>query len=226
MKKRLKEYFGYKVEASDGSLGMVHDFLFDDAQWAVRYLVVDTTGWWPGGRKVMLSPPAFSAVPEAAARHFQVRLTRSEIQEAPSVDPEKPVTREDEERMAAHYRWPAYWADLINAVTGAPEVRGPGYGLHRAKDILGFSVETVDGFVGHVTDMLVSLPDWQIRDLAIRAGGLIPRDMVWLEPAAIQTADWVNRGLMLNLHLRDVEGAPPGPPESPYQEGEGIPRQF
>ena len=32
---------GYAIAASDGQIGTVSDFLFDDASWLVRWLVVD-----------------------------------------------------------------------------------------------------------------------------------------------------------------------------------------
>src|SRR5690606_18783071 len=41
---------GYDIHASDGSIGHVQDFVFDDESWSIRYLVVDTVNWWPGGR--------------------------------------------------------------------------------------------------------------------------------------------------------------------------------
>ena len=44
---------GYAIAASDGRIGTVSDFLFDDASWLVRWLVVDT-GKWLSGRKVLL----------------------------------------------------------------------------------------------------------------------------------------------------------------------------
>ena len=46
---------GYAIEASDGRLGTVCDFLFDDTSWLVRWLVADT-GTWLSGRKVLLPP--------------------------------------------------------------------------------------------------------------------------------------------------------------------------
>jgi hypothetical protein len=39
---------GYKIEASDGTIGSVSDFLFDDRTWKVRWLVVDTGNWLTG----------------------------------------------------------------------------------------------------------------------------------------------------------------------------------
>jgi hypothetical protein len=46
---------GYAIEASDGRLGTVSDFLFEDTSWMIRWLVVDT-GHWLSGRKVHLPP--------------------------------------------------------------------------------------------------------------------------------------------------------------------------
>ncbi len=33
---------GYAIEAKDGTIGNIADFLFDDRTWLVRWLVVDT----------------------------------------------------------------------------------------------------------------------------------------------------------------------------------------
>ena len=46
---------GYALRAMDGLIGKVDDFYFDDEDWRIRYLVVDT-GKWLSGRKVLISP--------------------------------------------------------------------------------------------------------------------------------------------------------------------------
>ncbi len=46
---------GYHIQATDGDIGHVADFLLDDHSWGIRYLLVDTTSWW-AGRKVLVSP--------------------------------------------------------------------------------------------------------------------------------------------------------------------------
>ena len=38
---------GFTIEASDGGIGSVVDFLFDDTSWKVRWLGV-TPLWWTG----------------------------------------------------------------------------------------------------------------------------------------------------------------------------------
>jgi hypothetical protein len=55
MLQSIKQFYGIKLGASDGDIGHVKDFYFDDRNWAVRYLIADT-GTWLSGRKVLLSP--------------------------------------------------------------------------------------------------------------------------------------------------------------------------
>jgi len=57
---------GYAIEAQDGRLGTVSDFLFEDAAWMIRWLVVDTGHWLPG-RKVLL-PPSVLGQPDWQSR--------------------------------------------------------------------------------------------------------------------------------------------------------------
>ena len=54
----LKQIRGHKLAASDGAIGHVKDFYFDDKTWAIRYVVADT-GNWLTGRLVLLSPYSF-----------------------------------------------------------------------------------------------------------------------------------------------------------------------
>ena len=51
MLRSLKDLRGYAIRASDGVIGKVDDFYFDDETWAIRYLVVDTGTWrCPAGK--------------------------------------------------------------------------------------------------------------------------------------------------------------------------------
>jgi uncharacterized protein YrrD len=46
---------GFAIEARDGKIGTVSDFLFDDRSWKIRWMVVDTGGWLTG-RKILVHP--------------------------------------------------------------------------------------------------------------------------------------------------------------------------
>lgn len=51
-----KEVNGYHIDATDGEIGHVKDFIIDDHTWAIQYLEVNTRNWWPGKKVLMFSP--------------------------------------------------------------------------------------------------------------------------------------------------------------------------
>jgi len=89
MLRSLEELHGYTIHATDGDIGTVHAFLFDDKTWAIRYLVVDTGAWLPG-RQVLLSPVALGQ-PDWEGQFFPVKLTTEQVQNSPDIDTEKPA---------------------------------------------------------------------------------------------------------------------------------------
>ncbi len=99
---------GYAIDASDGRLGTVSDFLFDDASWLVRWLVVDT-GKWLSGRKVLL-PPSVLGHLDRERGAFSVRLTMQEIKDSPDIDTDRPVSRQMESHLYDYYGWNPYWS--------------------------------------------------------------------------------------------------------------------
>ena len=74
---------GFHVQATDGGIGHVEDFLVDEG-WAVRYLVVDTSNWL-GGKSVLIPSSAVEKV-NSPDKKIMIRLTRAEIEGSPSVD--------------------------------------------------------------------------------------------------------------------------------------------
>src|SRR4029079_19349313 len=103
MLRSIKQLYGNKLGASDGEIGHVKDFYFDEQNWAVRYLVADTGSWLPG-RQVLISPPSLARV-DQAGKVLNVNLTRKQIENSPSIESHKPVSRQYEEDYHRYYRW-------------------------------------------------------------------------------------------------------------------------
>ena len=72
---------GYHIEAGDGEIGRVEDFIVDDRTWAIRYLDVDTRNWWPG-KKVLVSPAWIDKVSWPDSKVY-VDLSREAIKNGP-----------------------------------------------------------------------------------------------------------------------------------------------
>jgi hypothetical protein len=89
------------IQARDGSIGYVDDFLIEDEQWNMLYLVVDTGTWLPG-RKVLISPQWIKKIHWVEAT-VDVDLSRETIKNSPEYDPSRPLDEEYESRLAEYY---------------------------------------------------------------------------------------------------------------------------
>ena len=72
---------GHHVQATDGEIGHVEDFILDDELWAIRYLIVNTHNWW-AGKKVLISPRWVERV-SWSERKVIVNLSRETIKRSP-----------------------------------------------------------------------------------------------------------------------------------------------
>ncbi len=102
---------GYHVQAVDGEIGHVSDFIIDDDNWSIRYLVVDTRNWLPG-KKVLVSPRWIERVSWPESKVF-ANLSREAIQESPEYTDEFLLTRDYETELHRHYNLEGYWVDEL-----------------------------------------------------------------------------------------------------------------
>jgi hypothetical protein len=96
----------YHVHAFDGSIGHIENFLIDDADWGIRYLIVDTRNWL-AGQEVLLSPYAITTISWADHR-VMIDLTREQVKKSPPWNPVEVIDQTYEERLHSHYGWPGY----------------------------------------------------------------------------------------------------------------------
>jgi hypothetical protein len=102
-----REVIGYHIQATDGDIGHVSDFILDDEIWQIRYLVVDTGNWLPG-RRVLISPAWIDDV-SWREKSVVVNLSQESIKHSPEYNPAEPVNREYEVRLYDFYGRPKYW---------------------------------------------------------------------------------------------------------------------
>jgi hypothetical protein len=105
----------YHVRASDGDIGHVDGMLVDDATWAVRYLIVDTSNWWQG-HQVLVAIQWIADVSWVDSK-ISVKLTRQAIKDAPAYDPASAPDRAHEARLHEHYGRAGYWAEDVRRET-------------------------------------------------------------------------------------------------------------
>jgi uncharacterized protein YrrD len=108
------EVTGYHLQALDGEIGHIDDFVIDDETWAIRYLLVGTKNWWPG-KKVLVSPQWIERVSWKEAKVF-TNLSRETIKASPPFSEDSLLTRDYETGLYHHYNRKAYWIDERVAV--------------------------------------------------------------------------------------------------------------
>jgi uncharacterized protein YrrD len=176
----IQQRYGEKLRATDGEIGHVRDFYFDDKNWTVRYLVADT-GRWLTGRQVLISPHALGHLcPNGEV--LLVNLTRKQIEKSPSIDEHKPVSRQHEEEFHRYYGYPYYaetwplWGLASYPVVAPPppptaaKTRGVDSHLRSTRVVKGYIVEASDGSIGEVADFLISGRSWVLREMVVESG--------------------------------------------------------
>src|SRR5881394_2979061 len=145
MLRSLKQLYGGKLGASDGEIGQIKDFYFDDQNWAIRYLVADT-GTWLTGRQVLISPHSLATL-AASGKVVRVGLTRKQIENSPPIESQKSVSRQYEEEYHKYYGWPSYWKGAAADMIGPQPERE--VHLHSAQAVNGYLVRMGEETIGH-----------------------------------------------------------------------------
>jgi hypothetical protein len=99
----------YYIQATDGQIGHVEDFVIDTGTWHIRYMVVDTRNWWPG-KKVLVSPLWIDHI-DWDTTQVTVNLSCERVKDSPEYDVSVPLGRAYEARLFDHYNQPKYWSD-------------------------------------------------------------------------------------------------------------------
>jgi hypothetical protein len=81
-----RDVLHYRIEATDGVVGHVDDFLIDDEDWSIKGIVVMTRNWLPGPR-VVIKPEWIDRVSWHEGRVF-VNVTTEAVRNAPQYEPE------------------------------------------------------------------------------------------------------------------------------------------
>ena len=219
MLKNTQEIYGYKLAASDGDIGHVQDFYFDDKSWAVRYLVADT-GSWLTGRLVLLAPHALGRL-DGGEKLLAVNLTRKKIEDSPSIETHRPVSRQHEADYYRYYGQMPYWeAGGMTGVAGAPALAPPSTPESRAhhghnqrddlhlrstKAIAGYQIAATDGALGAVSGFKFDEKSWIIRDLVVETGHWFAGKAVLISTDRITRISYEESTVFVNLTKADIQ---------------------
>jgi hypothetical protein len=198
-------------------------------------MVVDTHKWLPG-KHVLISPYAIQQL-DFERRRINLQLNKWQVELAPHVDLAKPVSRQLEERLAKHYRWPVYWEAVIGV--GAPVA---GYSVVRRRwdrhaeenddrpkgdphlrsfdEIKGYGIKARDEGIGEVVDFIVDFDNWSIIYAVIDTRRWLPGRKVLIPVLWCNRFDWERREFYVDLSRDQVKASPT------YEPGQVIDRDY
>ena len=228
---------GYAIAASDGNIGTVIDFLFDDTSWLVRWLVVDT-GNWLSGRKVLLPSSALAHLDRETAE-CSIKLTMQQIKDSPLIDTERPVSRQMESAVYGYYDYNPYWDSGYGYTGGLGYTGGFGYlggmggampmsqgsrrreeeiaeaqrarddvHLRSVKAVTGYHIHASDGEIGHVDDFLIQDTDWSIHYIVVDTRNWWPGKKVLISTRSVKAIDWGGQLVNIDVDRQKVKDGP------------------
>jgi hypothetical protein len=231
MLRSLKELERYTVTATDGDVGTVVNFLFDDERWAIRHLVVETGDFF-NERRVLISPISFRDV-DWAMRTFRLALTKDKVKNSPSVDVDQPVSRQHEREYYQYYGYPYYWGYMGEGAWGAGcypallwSVPAPGAAsenadhvpgaahLRSAKEVRGYHIQGSDDSIGFVEDFIVDDETWEVRYMVVDTSHWWWGRKVLVAPHWTSRVSWAERKVIVNLTREAIKRGPSWEPNS------------
>jgi hypothetical protein len=220
MLRSVNHTIGFTIRATDGDIGKVSEFYFDDRHWAVRYLVVNT-GNWLAERLVLVSPIAISTM-EWENHRLDVQLTRSQVEKSPDIDTRKTVSRQHESDYFLYYGYPSYWdgpyiwgraqqpAGLLNAaaIAAVPPSAATESHLRGTREVTGYHIEAIDGKLGHVENFIMDDETWAIRYLVVNTSNWGLGRKLLVAPNWVERVSWEDSKVAVDLSLLTLKNSP------------------
>lgn len=230
MLRRLSDLRDYTLRTQDGASAPIYDFIIDDFNWLVRYVVAQV-----GDRLVALSATVFTGFDDQE-QAVVTRLNEAVILDGPAISPGRALSREDEMMLSEHYGWKPYWLENLPSdvpttmpgdLTAIPLLdmqadldrererlvpvtseAGKETHLRSAREILGYTVSARGEDAGKLTDILVQSSDWDLHYLEVDTGGMLPGKKVGLSPQWVQRIDPDASQILVDLDRDTLHNSP------------------
>jgi uncharacterized protein YrrD len=224
MQRNVNSLIGYSLQATDGEIGKLVEFYFDDETWTIRYLIVKT-GNWLSGRKVLISPGALIKT-ETRSDSFPVALTKEQIRNSPNIETDKPVSRQHEIELYGYYPWQSYWGSgtyggggiwgttsaypvIEEKVINEPDQDGKradeDIHLRSTLEVSNYHIHANDGEIGHVKDFIMDDQTWQLAYLVVDTHNWIAGKKVLIAVGRIKKLEWENAKIYVDVSVESVK---------------------
>jgi len=231
VKRNLNGLLGYTMKGTDGEIGKVRDFYFDDETWDILHVILKTGSWF-SSRDVLISPKAILNT-NWKDGILPVNLTMKQMLDSPEIDTDKPVSRQLEIEIYGHNLWQPFWGNVfytagLGGIFGSPLQTFPN-NVHDPEDkarsgnvvsspdnhhlrsthvVTGFHIHAIDGKIGHVVDFIIDDQTWKVLYLAIDTHQWIGGEKLLLPVWNIKDIQWENASVYVDEKMDSIKTSP------------------
>ncbi len=195
----------YDIQGTDGAVGKIRGFYFDDLNWEIHYMVVDLNQWL-SGRKVLVSP-AVVGTPESDESKLPVALSKDAIDNSPAIEDDSPLARSRDDELNTYYGWRTI-SNVESDTDWDQEFEGGEGDLRSTYEVKDFYVESEDGDIGHVEDFIIDDHDWTIKYIVLHTKNWWPAKKVLIPVESVDSIGWDDEKLFVALSQEEIKSAP------------------
>jgi hypothetical protein len=241
---KLNDLDDFSIHATDGNIGSIKDFYFDDKQWVIRYFIVET-GSWLDSRKVLLSPISIKHL-DLEEKVLTLSIAMDQVKHSPPIDTQQPVSQQYEIDYLSYYGYPFYWgnaglwgayasptmiaagdanplykrkddpqiAETFAAIDAVRRTHGDRH-LRSCNEIVNYHIQAVDGEIGHLQGMLVDEDTWAVRYFIVNTSNWWLGHQVLIAPQWVEDISWGDSKIVVDLTQQQIKDAPIFDPDVP-----------
>ncbi|MEO6917288.1 MAG: PRC-barrel domain-containing protein [Chitinophagaceae bacterium] len=226
MQRNIKSLIGYTMHATDGEIGKVKEFYFEDTTWVIRYIILETGNWFLN-RKVLISPQAIIKG-NTESGMFSVNLSKEQIRTSPDIDTDKPVSQQQDIELYGHYAWQRYGGSgfyaggsaavmdndpvidekILTEADSRDKRVDDDLHLRSTETIIGYHIHSSDGDIGHVSDFIFDDDNWQIMQLVVDRHSWFNGEKVFIETRNIKEIQWQNSKVIVDISKESLNKLP------------------
>ncbi len=227
MLRNIKSLLGYKLQGTDGCIGQVDEFYFEEDTWVIHYLIVKTGDWFLN-RNLFISPKLL-VISEKEPRVFLLNRNREQIKSSPNFDRHHSVMQNTGEARIGHFSSQMHVTtafctsvsdvskdhhlcntNRIKLISGNELfIRSfSDFHLRFTKRLSGYNVYTHREDFGQISDFILDVRQWQIISMVIDAHNWFGGKRFITSVGAIKEIQWDNSVIILSIPRNRIKNCP------------------
>jgi len=180
MHRSIRSLYGYVLGATDGNIGKIEQFYFDDKTWKIRDMLVETGNWFSGSEVVISLDSLIKTRWEPGI--LPVTLSKNQVRNIPDIDTVQPLSRLEEDE-----NW------------------DKGLQLLSVGEINNYHIRATDGDIGRAKDFLMNEENWQLEYLVVEMRRWFRIKKVLIKTSHITRVDWEHSTVFVDINIASIK---------------------